>query len=378
MKQILTSMFLAFLLAGCAKQQKDPNGAIALSGRIEGDPVDIGPKSAGRIVEIAVREGDSVKAGQVLARIESPQDLARRDEAEARYRSSLDRARQMRLQIPTLQQRVQQAQLTENQAQADAPARVAQAEAQLAAARADLARAQADCEQNRIDAQRYIELAKKGAVPQQSADQYATRLRTSEAAAEASKKQVAAAEAAVEVARAQLANPRIRQAERQTLLSQLNELAAQVKLADADAAASKAALERSQADVADLEIKAPVDGTIITRSAEPGRVVAAGATILSMIDMSRLYLRGFVPEGQIGLVKVGQAAEVFLDSAPKTALRAKVMRVDPQAMFTPENTYFQQDRVKQVVGVKLRLETAEGNAKPGMPADGRILTAGRS
>jgi HlyD family secretion protein len=51
------------------------------------------------------------------------------------------------------------------------------------------------------------------------------------------------------------------------------------------------------------------------------------------------------------------------------------MRIDPQAMFTPENTYFQEDRVKQVVGVKLRLKGGLGSAKPGMPADARIRAA---
>jgi HlyD family secretion protein len=65
--------------------------------------------------------------------------------------------------------------------------------------------------------------------------------------------------------------------------------------------------------------------------------------------------------------------EVFLDSSPQTAIPAEVMRIDPEAMFTPENTYFKEDRVKQVVGVKILLKGGYGNAKLGMPADGNIL-----
>ena len=80
--------------------------------------------------------------------------------------------------------------------------------------------------------------------------------------------------------------------------------------------------------------------------------------------------------GQIGKVKVGQAARVYLDSNPKSPLDAYVSRVDPQATFTPENTYFRDDRVKQVVGVKLQLKGAIGLAKPGMSADGEILVQG--
>src|SRR5258705_99187 len=84
----------------------------------------------------------------------------------------------------------------------------------------------------------------------------------------------------------------------------------------------------------------------------------------------------FVPEGQIGRVSVGQPARIYLDSAPAKPIDAYVLRVDPQASFTPENTYFREDRVKQVVGVKLRLKGALGFAKPGMPADGEILVDG--
>jgi HlyD family secretion protein len=68
---------------------------------------------------------------------------------------------------------------------------------------------------------------------------------------------------------------------------------------------------------------------------------------------------------------------VYLDSAPKTPIDAVVMRIDPQASFTPENTYFREERVKQVVGVKVLLRGAVGFAKPGMPADGEILVEGR-
>jgi HlyD family secretion protein len=87
-------------------------------------------------------------------------------------------------------------------------------------------------------------------------------------------------------------------------------------------------------------------------------------------------LRGFVPEGQIGKIKVGQPAHVYLDSNPQQAIDAYVARIDPEATFTPENTYFREDRVKQVVGLKLQLKGAVGFAKPGMPADGEVLVTG--
>ena len=84
----------------------------------------------------------------------------------------------------------------------------------------------------------------------------------------------------------------------------------------------------------------------------------------------------FVPEGDIGRVKVDQPARIYLDSNPNQPLDAYVSRIDPEATFTPENTYFRDERVKQVVGVKLQLKAGTGFAKPGMPADGEILVQG--
>jgi HlyD family secretion protein len=135
-------------------------------------------------------------------------------------------------------------------------------------------------------------------------------------------------------------------------------------------------LDEARANRADLKVYAPFTGTIATRTAEPGEVIAAGTPIATMVNLSQVYLRAFVPGGQIGRVRIGQAARVYLDSAPSTPIDAEVIRIDPEASFTPENTYFREDRVKQVVGVKLQLREAVGFAKPGMPADGEILTEG--
>ena len=105
-------------------------------------------------------------------------------------------------------------------------------------------------------------------------------------------------------------------------------------------------------------------------------MVQAGTAIVTLLDLSKVYLRGFIPEGQIGKVKIGQTSRIYLDSNPNQAIDAFVSRADPEATFTPENTYFRSDRVKQVVGVKLQLKEAMGFAKPGMAADGEILVQG--
>ncbi len=330
-KWIFTVVILLLVLAGCTRVTKSAEkGTLFVSGRIDGDTVDISSKRDGRLIEITVREGDNVEAGQLLARIWSPQDEAQVDAQKANV---LEDERKLQ------------------EALSAAPARVSMAEANLAASKAELVRWQAELKQAETDAKRYPPLAESGAVAEQLANQQQTRMEVARASVDAAHKQVLAAEASLAQAKAQME---------------------QIATARANLASSKAELRRFEANVNDLKITAPIAGTILTRSAEPGRVIAAGQTILTMVDLNKLYLRGFIPEGEIGKVKVGQQAKVYLDSNPKEPVPAEVIRIDPQVMFTPENTYFKSDRVKQVMGVKLGLKGAFGFAKPGMPADGEI------
>jgi len=366
---LVTTLLLG--LSGC-RASANSEGTLFVSGRIDGDTVDISARRPGRVVEITVREGDNVEAGQVLAVISSEQDEASHAQQVARIAASQHKVAVLQRELATYAEKIRQAQLYVEQAQTNAPAQVKEAEANLATSKAALARSEAELKQSQVDAERYAPLAKAGAVSAQVVDQYNTKLQVSEAATDASRKQVAAAEASLQSAQAQLHDPPIKEADRRTLERQVDQLKAQIAAAKSDVDADKAELERIQANLNDLRIVAPIAGTILTRAAEPGRVVAVGQTVLTMVDLHKLYLRGFIPEGNVGQVKVGQAAVVHLDSNPKEGISAEVIRVDPQVMFTPENTYFKDDRVKQVMGVKLGLRGGYGYAKPGMPADGSI------
>jgi HlyD family secretion protein len=187
---------------------------------------------------------------------------------------------------------------------------------------------------------------------------------------------VDAARGALTTARSSLRNPDIRSAQVAMIRRQIAQQESEIASAAADEQKAKAQLDEARANRNDLRITAPFDGTVVTRTAEPGEMLNAGTPVVTLLDLRKVYLRGYVPEGEIGNVKIGQPARVYIDSAPDRPLDAYVLRIDPQATFTPENTYFQKDRVKQVVGVKLGLKTGFGNAKPGMPADAEILTSG--
>ena len=353
-----------------------PANIVALSGRIEGDESAVAAKTSGRIVEIRVREGDIVKAGDTIATLDDAQIKAREQAAEAALTGAEAKAKAARDQIGVLEQQLQQNQLQTGQAKLDAEGRVNQAESDLAAAEAELAQQEAAYQLAAFDRDAYTKLAQSGAVSERQGKQAVATAEQQAAAVTAAKRRVEAARGSVTTAKANLDNPRVRETQVAAVRAQISQQQAEIASSTANIEQARAQLQEAAANREDLVVKAPFDGTVATRAAEPGEVITAGTAIVTLVDMSKVYLRGFVPEGQIGKVKTGQQARVYLDSNPNQPIPAYVSRVDPEATFTPENTYFRDDRVKQVVGLKLQLTGAVGFAKPGMPSDGEILVQG--
>src|ERR1700730_1500084 len=355
-----------------------PDSIVAVSGRIEGDDSAVASKTTGRILEVRVREGDVVNAGDTIAILDDDQIRARENQARATLLEAEAKAKGAQEQIAVLQEQLQQSQLQVGQSRLDTAGRVRQAEAELATAQSDLAQQEAAYQIAAFDKDAYTRLAKSGAVSERQGLQASTTADQQAAAVAASRRRVEAAQAALTTAQANLSNPSIRESQVAAVRRQISQQGAEVASAAAQTQQARAQLAEAEANRQDLIVKAPFSGTVVTRAAEPGEVVTAGTAVVTLLDLSKVYLRGFVPEGQIGKVKVGQPARVYLDSNPQQPIDAYVSRIDPQATFTPENTYFRDDRVKQVVGLKLQLKGAFGFAKPGMPADGEILVSGNT
>ena len=353
-----------------------PQNVITLSGRIEGDVSTIAAKFSGRILEVRVREGDTVNAGDVIAVLDDEQIRARESQAQASVSDAEAKVEAARAQIAVLQEQVRQSELLTEQARTDAQGRVRQAESEVVAAEAELAKQEAAYRIAAFDRDAYTRLAATGAVSERKGKEASSTAEQQTAAVAAARKRVDSARGALLVAKASLTNPSIRAsqagANRKQIAAQQKEIAS----ANAKLEQARAQLSEAEANRKDLNITAPFAGTVATRTAEPGEVVAAGTAIVTMLDLSKVYLRGFVPEGDIGRVTVDQPARIYLDSNPNQPLDAYVSRIDPEATFTPENTYFRDERVKQVVGVKLQLKEGTRFAKPGMPADGEILVQG--
>jgi HlyD family secretion protein len=357
-------------------QPAQPANVLALSGRVEGDDSAVAGKTSGRLLEVNFREGDLVKAGEVIAVLDDRQVRAREEQARAGVLQAEARLRSARQQIAIFDEQLRQNGLEKTQSEGDSEGRVRQAEADLAAAEAQLAQQQSSYQLAAFDRDAYTKLVETGAVSERQGKQAQTTADTQAASVAAARRRVEAARGALTMARSSLRNPDIRSVQLATIGKQIAQQQSEIASAAADEQKANAQLDEAKADRNDLRITAPFDGTVVTRTAEPGEMLSAGTPVITLLDLKKVYLRGYIPEGEIGGVKIGQAARVYLDSAPDRPLEAYVLRIDPQATFTPENTYFQKDRVKQVVGVKLGLKTGFGNAKPGMPADGEILTSG--
>ncbi|GAC1463518.1 MAG: HlyD family efflux transporter periplasmic adaptor subunit [Chamaesiphon sp.] len=363
------------------------SGALQLSGRIEGYPTDVGAKVGGRIEFVGVREGDLVRKGDVIVRLDDAEIRARLQGATARFIAAQQQERQARLQIDVVESQIQEAQLNLQQSAGDAKGRIFQAQSTVATAEAQLSQAEAQVNQAKAELKlashnrdRFFQLVKEGAIAQQQFDQAQTTFETAratldnrEAAVLAARRQVNAAQGAFVQAQTTGFNPGIRNAQLEALHRQLKVANSQIASASAEVTNAQAARLEIASQLSDLKVVSSIDGVVITRSVEPGQVVTTGKTLLTLINPSTVYLRGYIPEGEIGKVRVGQKAKVFLDSAPDRAMSAQVAAIDTQASFTPENIYFREDRVKQVFGVKLNINNPAGFAKPGMPADGEIL-----
>ncbi len=304
---VVALVAIAGVLAWQALQPKGlPNGFAGGNGRIEAVEIDIAAKIPGRIADILVKEGDFVTAGQILARMDTATLEAQRREAEAQLKRA-------EIGIATAQSRVTQREAE----QSAAAAVVAQRKAELGAAEKRLARSRA--------------LAPKGAVAAQALDDDRAAVESGKAAVAAAQAQVAAAQAGLGLARSEVIG------------------------AQSDVEAVRAALQRIEADIADSTLRAPRDGRVQYRVAEPGEVLAAGGTVLNMVDLSDVYMTFFLPTAQAGRVALGAEARLVLDAAPQYVIPATISFVADVAQFTPKTVETADERQKLMFRLKARI-----------------------
>lgn len=297
---------VAFVYWEFLKPNGLPDGFASGNGRIEATEIDVATKTPGRIKDILVREGDFVRAGQVLANMDTDVLKAQLREAEAQLQRAL-------ISIETAQSKVRQ----RSAEKTAAVAVVAQRRAELDAAQRRFARTK--------------ELAAKGVAAVQTLDDDRARFENAKAAVSAAQAQSAAADAAIGAAKSEVVDAR-----------------SQVE-------AERATIQRIQADIDDSQLRSPVDGRVQYRVAEPGEVLSAGGRVLNLVDLSDVYMTFFLPTEQAGRVGLGAEVRVVLDAAPQYVIPANVSFVADVAQFTPKTVETAEERQKLMFRVKARI-----------------------
>ncbi len=286
-----------------------PAGIASGNGRIEAVEIDISTKTAGRLVDILVDEGDFVEAGQELAHMDTEQLEAKRRQAQAEQRRAeigVETANSVAVQRGAEQEA--------------AVAVVAQRDAELDAATTRLQRSET--------------LSKSNTVSQQVLDDDRASAQAAKATVAAAKAQLAAAQAAVSAGKAQIVD------------------------AEAAVDAAKAAIDSIDADIRDSTLKAPRAGRVQYRVAQPGEVLPAGGRVLNLVDLGDVYMTFFLPTDQAGRVALGSEVRLVLDAIPQYVIPAKATFVADVAQFTPKTVETEDERQKLMFRIKARIEPA--------------------
>ncbi|MDA8079882.1 MAG: efflux RND transporter periplasmic adaptor subunit [Nitrospiraceae bacterium] len=296
------------------------DGQLVLSGNVEVTEVDAGFKYAGRIIELPVEEGQKIKQGERLAALDSGE----LESQALQGRAYLDEARTKLDELKS----------------GSRPQEVEQAKANVRYTDADLSKARKDNERAEI-------LFKNGAISAQTMD---AAKKTYDSAVSQYQKALEALSLVKEGARKE-----------------------QITAAQYRVKQSEAGLRAFEERLKDTVIYAPVSGVILRKNVERGETVAPGIPVCTIGDIDNPWIKVYVKEDKLGMIKLGQKANISVDSYPAKSYNGIVTYISSEAEFTPKNVQTQEERVKLVFGVKVRVKNSNDELKPGMPADVKIL-----
>jgi HlyD family secretion protein len=345
-----------------------PEDVLALSGTVEGLQVDVSAKIMGRIAELTVREGDRVERARVIARLAADELLAEMSRAEGSLAAAQAQLRD--LLAGARPEEIQEAEARATRADAQLKDLLAGARQQeIEQARAGLRNAQATREWTQRDFRRAEELFRKDLIAAQEVDRARQAFEVA-AANEVSARErldlvsVGPREHEVAAARAEL-----RAARERVRLLRAGPRPDAVAAARAQVAQAGAAITMARARLAEATIVAPIDGVVLRKNLEAGETANPGVSILTLLDTGNIWLRAFVPETEIGRVRVGQPATITVDAYPNRRFAGAISEIASEAEFTPKNVQTKKERVNLVFRVKIAAKNPDGVLKPGMPAD---------
>ncbi len=293
---------------------------IIASGNVEVREVDMGFKHPGRVTELYTDEGLSVEKGQILAMID-------KSELENMVRERMARLDEVVVKLEELRA-------------GSRPQEIGKAKADLGYAEAVFSKAKNDYERDQF-------LFENDAI---------------------SARQMDASEKAY-----QMALSSFRKAGEVLSLVREGPRKEKLQAQEIRVRQAEAALRASEDRLKETMIYAPVSGVILRKYIEIGETVAGGMPVYTIGDLKHPWVKIYIKEGRLGLVKLGRKAEVRTDSYPEKIYDGTITRISSKAEFTPKNVQTKEERVKLVFGVEVSVNNDGDELKPGMPADVRIL-----
>jgi len=331
--------------------------ALQGSGTVEARNIRVGSKIGGRIDKVLVREGDTVQPGQVLITFDDKELQASLEQS----RANAEKAR--RGYRP---EEIAEARAVAAQAKADYELkRNGYRQEDIATAQADLDRAKADEIRTHLDFDRYDALAKKDLVSKQQRDTAEANWKVAVAQQESALHKLAELQRGYRPEEIASAEAHYHQAQ-----ANLEKLERGNRREDVDLA--EAAYAYDEARFRERQVIAPSAAIVEVLDVRPGDLIAPNTPVATLLEKDQIYVRIYIPETEYGRLKLGQKAEVRVDSFPNTVFEGVLEQINQRAEFLPRNVQTREERVHQVFGVKIRISDPAGRVLAGMAADVKL------
>lgn len=359
------------------------SGPIRLSGNIELTEVNISFKIPGRLIERLVDEGQPVRKGQIVARLDQEQLLSQRERIRAAIAAAESRLAQLHTtieyQTENVASLVEQRQAELRQAEANLAQLLAGSRSQdIEQARAAVAAAETAFEKARRDFERGQTLFRKEDISAAEFDRFKSASEGAEAALKQARERLALVvegprKEDIEAARAVVARGRagLRAAEAARL--DLKRLHQETATRRAEIAQAQAELAVIESQLKDTVAVSPIAGVVLVKAAEVGEILAAGTIVVTVGDLDHPWLRAYLNERDLGRVKLGDPARVTTDSFPGESYQGRISFIASEAEFTPKQIQTREERVRLVYRIKIELANPNHELKSNMPADAEIL-----
>lgn len=341
---------------------------LIVSGFIEADEIRVGSRVGGRVSEVLAAEGQTLKAGDLLYRID-PFDL-RETLAQAQSELAAHQAEHARLKAGFRREEIEQIRAKRDGAAALLDKLIAgPRKGEIEIARAKLNSARANLELAKSESDRVAHLNKEDSAVPIEMDRVARGLKAAQAEVDSATQEVALLNEGTR--KEDIAQARAAKAEADAALAMMESgyRAEDLAKAAAQVAAAQAAVAAIHLRLKELDVVAPCDCVVEAIDLRPGDFVGPSAPSAAVLDLSRLWVRAYVLESRLGQIKLGQRVPIRVDSFPGRRFMAHVAFIAREAEFTPRNVQTPEERTKQVFRIKVMLDEGRDALRVGMAAD---------